>query len=1023
MLWHKRVGHASLAKLKQMGVVSAGAELEFCRSCAIAKSKKAPQNREAIDRTYENGQMIHSDMSGPYSPPTQNGKQYATMLVDDKTGYQWLYLTKGKDGFDEKFEEFIGLEVKPMGVKVQRLHTDGGGEYVGKKTKSLFQAEGIKPSHSPPYNPEANGRAEAALKAAHEQARAMLIEADIPAKHWGPAMLTVVYLRNRLPSPRDKEKGRTPYELWTGKKPDMRKLRVFGTTCYIHIHTNRKKFAPKAEEGTFLGYDPVSDAYIVLVKRTGHLRVSKSVKFDEGHHMTLDTPTADELSEMLPAIVAQEPVAEKEEEKKEERTPIEQGQASDGTVPIFVVPETRMPKGKKGTHADISPLTPRSNTSAGSFHSSVTPEMSAKGTPKPYRRTSMSSGSSSGRSSTSHESSDASSRTGTIHDALPATPTSVHEAQEEEEAGDDESTVRRSSRRTRGLIGEQYMQQDVSPVHHDKWTEQQKETALIVFDDSPREIAYRVTDEPLTLTQALAGPLHAEWREAADIEYNALQSMGTWEKEPIELPPGRTAIGSKWVFKVKYNPDGTIRKFKGRIVALGCHQEEGVDYNETYAPTMRSSTLRIVLAAANQNDFDINQSDVSNAYLHADLKETIYLRQPDGYRDGTGRVLVLCKPLYGLKQSAMLWNGKLTTTIQEYGGVQSQNDPCLFTIRDDMDNLLIMIATHVDDLVQAGNETEIQRFQDRLDEQFKVVHEGELRYILGMEVKRDYEKNTLGVVQRKYSLDVVEKFGMKACNVKNTPLPGGFKLAPKSQEDEEDTDAPYRQLVGSVMYLATCTRPDLSYAMCVLTRRFDTPTKATWEAANMVLKFIKGTPDTGLLYKQSKSPQLVAFVDSDWAGEEETRKSTTGYVIMFCGSPVSWRAGLQKNVSTSSTEAEYVALCECTKEVVYLRRIVEECGCKQDGPTTIHVDNEAAVKLAHNQYGGRRTKHIELQFHFTRSKIMSGEVILTRISSAENPADIFTKALAFPAFRKHSKAILGGGAGQEAPEREGVKIP
>ena len=577
--------------------------------------------------------------------------------------------------------------------------------------------------------------------------------------------------------------------------------------------------------------------------------------------------------------------------------------------------------------------------------------------------------------------------------------------------------LRRSTRATRGLIGESYEDKGSSPFHMDEY-----ELKMVHIVDAPYETAYAVTTDPRSMKEAMRGHLKAEWLEAAEIEFSALQGMGTWDLEPVDLPEGRSAMPSMWVFKTKLDQNGDLIKRKGRLVALGCYQRAGIDFQETFAPTMRTSTLRMIIAIANFHEFELHQSDVSNAYLHADLEEVIYLRQPEGFDDGTKRVLLLRKPLYGLRQSAARWGDLLCATITESGHDQSENDPCLFTVtHKETRELVLAVATHVDDMVQAGKRENIRRFQEALDAKFKVIHEGEMKWILGMEVVRDLDKGTIGMVQGKYCKEILEKFEMTQCNPKNTPLPGSFKLNRKDEGDQEPSEMPYREVVGSVMYLSTCTRPDLAYAMGVLTQRFGCPTAETWNASKMVLKYLKGTCEMGISYDKSHN-QLVAYVDSDWAGDKETRRSTTGYVIMFCGGPVSWRSGLQKSPAGSSAEAEYVALGELVKEVVYLRRVASELGCEQVGPTEVFVDNDAAIKIANNGYSARRLRHIEISWHISRHAIKEGKARLTKIASAENPADILTKALAFPAFSKHRDFIMGGSKRVGGPPQEGVEV-
>jgi transposase InsO family protein len=504
------------------------------------------------------------------------------------------------------------------------------------------------------------------------------------------------------------------------------------------------------------------------------------------------------------------------------------------------------------------------------------------------------------------------------------------------------------------------------------------------YDDYALMTNIMQVNEPMNYKQAKD---KEEWVEAMNDEYNSIMKNQTWEL--TELPENKTPIGCKWLFKAKFKPDGSIDRFKARLVAKGYAQKEGIDFEETFAPVAKLNTIRVLVALATAHNWKIHQLDVKSAFLNGELKEEVYLEQPEGFVQKGQEHLVckLKKAIYGLKQAPRSWYIKIDTFFNQKGFVKSQSDPNLY-VKKDKEGNICLISLYVDDLIITGNACKlIAEIKNQLSQEFEMKDLGELHYCLGLEVWKQSGKTM--ITQSKYVKEILNRFNMSDCKVSTIPLEQNVKLC--SQDGTKDADGTlYRQLVGSLNYLTT-TRPDISYAVSILSQFMAKPNESHWKAAKKVLRYLKGTMNFGLLYTDKFDVQLAGFSDSDWAGNPDDRRSTTGYAFNIGSGVVSWSSKKQPTVSLSSTEAEYKAMASATCEAVWLRRILEDVGEKQTEPTKVYCDNQSAVKLAHNPIYHARTKHIELQHHFVREKIESKEIALMYCNTSDNVADIFTK--------------------------------
>ncbi|GJP48739.1 hypothetical protein CLOM_g8014 [Closterium sp. NIES-68] len=435
---------------------------------------------------------------------------------------------------------------------------------------------------------------------------------------------------------------------------------------------------------------------------------------------------------------------------------------------------------------------------------------------------------------------------------------------------------------------------------------------LTIVDDHTRAVwvyPLKSKEEPKTREEALNGPNGEKWKASEDEEFGSLIENETWDL--CDLPPGKKAITSKMIYRHKYGPEGELIRYKSRLVARGFQQTKGKDYDEVFAPVGKGTTLRVLLAIAALLGWKIRQMHIVTAFLNGIIMEEVYMKQPEGLDDGSGRVCRLKKAIYGLKQAPRAWYHKLEEALLAGGFKKSECDPSLFLLQE-KDEILMLLVYVNDILLFSASTALLDSAEQMLEMQFKCSKMGEVKYYLGMHVERDVEKGVLRLHQRKYCEGLAEKYGLQDGGKPATPLPLGFTVEPCADEE------------------------------------------------------------------------VVVKADGTSIG---------GYVCLLGGGAVSWRSKKQNEVGLSSCETEYMALHHWVKEVVWLRRLLEELGVGQEEPTVVFCNNESAVKLAKNACLHGLTKDIRPKWHWVR-RLLDKEVRLEIVKTHQQAADIFTKRLA-----------------------------
>jgi hypothetical protein len=386
-------------------------------------------------------------------------------------------------------------------------------------------------------------------------------------------------------------------------------------------------------------------------------------------------------------------------------------------------------------------------------------------------------------------------------------------------------------------------------------------------------------------------------------EYRALMDNGTWRHVP--RPPGVNVVSGRWLWKSKYNVDGTLSKHKARWVAQGYNQKPGVDYDETLSPVVKQGTIRTVLSIAASRQWPIHQLDVKNAFLHGHLEDTVYYEQPPGFVDPAHPdfVCLLQKSLYGLKQAPRAWNKQFVTYLHSLGFVASAMDTSLFVYRNGDDIAYLLL--YVDDIVlTASSDTLLQHIIDRLHSEFAMTDLGNLHDYTHMSVTRS--SNGLFLSQRQYALEILRRAGMSDCHSTTTPIDTKAKLSASDGALVDDASA-YRSLAGALQYL-TLTRPDLAYAVQQVCLFMHDPRESHLAFLKRILHYVKGTLSFGLRIGTGPVDSLTTYSDADWAGCPDSRRSTSGYCVFLDDTLISWSSKRQTTVSRSSAEAEYRAV-------------------------------------------------------------------------------------------------------------------
>ena len=520
--------------------------------------------------------------------------------------------------------------------------------------------------------------------------------------------------------------------------------------------------------------------------------------------------------------------------------------------------------------------------------------------------------------------------------------------------------------------------------------------------------------DPTTLSEALSSRNADEWVAATVSEMTSLMEKGTFDI--VDRTPDMKPISAKWVFKSKFDAFGFLVKRKARLVCRGFLQTYGVDYYDVFSPVSKQATLRTLLAYAAANDLEIEQIDINVAFLNADLDETVYVDIPPGL-EGVypGKTMKLHKALYGLKQAPRVWWLNISTFLSKHGFVPTLSDTCLFIKQGKHGKVLLLV--YVDDILCVGHKSDVAEAIALIQSEYAADYMGAAKSFLGQAISRDRSKLTITLSQPQFVKDLAKKFTFDMGHLKSVSIPISPDYKPDS--DKAKTDKPmkpennnYASLVGSLLYLANCTRPDISFAVGALSRHLNSPQASHMGKAKQLLRYVMNTADYGLTFGPStsmsgNSVELVGYSDSDYGSnflplvpdQSITRRSVTGFIFLINGTPVAWQSRKQQTVSRSTDEAEYQAMATAASMGLWLRKLLAEIEAPAK-KLQMFADNQAAIEHVHSPGSIRKSKHVDITHQFVLDRQTRGDLDFTYVPSADNIADIFTKGLVKETFEK-----------------------
>ncbi|GJV48668.1 ribonuclease H-like domain-containing protein [Tanacetum coccineum] len=1048
-LWHRRLGHINFKNLNKLvkGNLVRGLPSKVfkndhtCVACHKGKQHRASCKAKLERLITEPLHTLHMDLFGPTSVKSINHASYCLVITDDCTRFSWVFFLASKDETSGILQTFIRQIENQLSHRVKIIRSDNGTEFKNRDMLEFCGNKGIKQEYSNARTPQQNGVAERMNRTLIEAARTMLADSLLPTTFWAEAVSTACYIFNRVRV--TKPQNKTPYELLFGHKPIISYIRPFG--CHVTILDTLSvlgKFDGKSDEGFLVGYSLNSKAYRVYNLVTKRVEVNLHVNFLEdkpnvkgvGYRWMFDIDYLTDSMNYIPVSLENQanPHAGASEVTNSAGTPTSiTSEEKDEEVELIVVPSAvKIPEEKdefrtSSTNSkqektltesqkekfDSSTDSLEDNPKIQAFrreleeialkHLGTVPENNTTSTP------SVNTGSqtvNTGR--LDHDDSlmpeleifhkpetgifDEASydEEGVITDfnSLPTefevspTPTlRIHSIYPKSQIlGDPKSAVQTRSK-VQNKSGAHALLSHIQKQQRNNHKDQQHCLfACFLSQEEPKKIAEALQDD--------------SWVQAMQEELLQFKLQQVWVL--VDLPHGMKVIGTKWVYRNKRDERGVVVRNKARLVAQGYTQEEGIDYDEVFAPVARIEAIRLFLAFASFMGFIVYQMDVKSAFLYGTIDEEVYVSQPPGFvdPDHPTKVYKVVKALYGLHQAPRAWYATLSTFLEKHGYKRGTIDKTLFIKRDKKDIMLVQV--YVDDIIFGStNKSWCDEFEALMKSRFQMSSMGELTFFLGLQVKQN--KGGIFISQDKYVAEILKKFDL--VNVKAAITPMETKVPLTKDEEAFDVDVHlYRSMIGSLMYL-TASRPDIMYAVCVCSRFQVTPKTSHLNVVKRIFKYLKGKPKLGLWYPRESPFDLEAFFDSDYGGSNLDRKSTTGGCQFLGQRLISWQCKKQTIVATSTTEAEYVAAANCCGQVLWVQNQLLDYGFNFMN-TKIHIDNESTICIVKNPVYHSKTKHIEIRHHFIRDCYEKKLISVEKIHTDLNVADLLTKPFDGPRF-------------------------
>ena len=1024
-LMHWRCGHASEAYLRKLFDFSPDEHLSFCHACAYAKGKKHSFKSHS-DKIHYFMDEVCSDLSGPHLE-SYFRKRYFMLCMEVESRMTFPYFLRSKSEAFGKVKEFVTMAKNKTGLYPVTFLADGG-ELDSQEMREFCAEKGIKFLMTAPSASDQNPFVERKIGVVKNSALAMMHNAGLPPRFWEQAVRHAVYLQNRMVH--KNLQWATPIGQWDGhdNRNHFRYARIFGCQAWA-FNTKAKKISrDKGLECIYLGLDPDKKSYLLYDLRHKKMVSTVHVVFDEGSFpmksfetwendpflkekgsgplfetkeslpLPLPVPKSVSFPEKAPSEVKREPDTTPIEidVSHVDGRPIPSDEVSSDYEVQFLDREGQSVEASATINYSDLPIL-ESSSAPIRTESTTTESQSVPG----LRRSSRVRGYSEGARQNIQQQAE-----GVAY--APGKGTTPALASKRLHPTDRFISERAcfgvTKKQHEAMESERHMTAiDPQPFSESELAAHKLRELLEMHKHVPKDIKV-----PKSYKEAMESPFSELWRAACEREMEGLKSHNTFT--PIKLSSAKSKpLTGRWVFDVKWQA-GKVAYLKARWVVHGYKQVFGINYTETFAATAQMKTCKFLVSLAVQKGYKVTHCDISNAFVNGELDEDIYVVFPEGFPKKAGFCLKLNKSLYGLKQASRVWQLTLVAKLVELGLRRCITDTCLFVNQEHQ----CYVSVHVDDLLICTSDEKFRRhITSELSKAWKVKDLGQVSEYLGMNVSW-HRDGSASMTQDSYIQRMADRFNVPKAKPVPTPLPPKSSLSkadsPAGPDDGEKSigDAPYRSLIGSLLYASLGTRPDVAFAVNTLSRFNQNPGLVHWKSAMRVLRYLNGTRTMGLHFKKQPGSKLKIdiFSDSDWGSNIDDRRSISGFVVKISGGAISWSSRAQKTVALSSCEAEFLALSEALKEALWLYQVFHELDLDYDSPITIHVDNQAAINLAHNSVLHQRSKHIDIRYMRVRDEVAAGRVAVKFVPTGENRADLLTKAVSLEQFANNISDIV-----------------
>lgn len=988
--WHRRLGHLNFGDLfkirKKLNIRIPQDKIE-CVTCQIAKCKRE-NFKTNKNKAKEIGERIHSDLSGIIRTPNAHRFAYFLTFIDEFSRYVHTYLCKSKQDVFRFFIEFRAKVKSRIGVRIKRFRTDNGTEYLTNEFRDFLSRKGILHERTPAHTPQANGISERTNQTLENCTRAMLHDAKMSIGFWPYATKHATYLRNRSPSSAIEFK--IPYEVWTGNTVEYGNLHRFGQFVIYKDNSQRLTFENPGRHGRFVGYDDEQSVCLIYDNQSRTIIRSQDVKFIENENTAFNNENENLEDENLELFFTEkEPeIIQLEENSLNQVSKFTDDDSSRNTNQTFW--QTEADSQMENNSRTESQTETNSRTT-------IETETNSRNLNQPEAN--------SRTNANSSETFNYNLLNENQHSILDETPPALQSSIPETETNQAEDE---NDQDLDFEIDHNLLEPNETPVQIKYFTNQQLEAYKRQYPENANSIK-RMTGRPRWINvnnrtvksfrhaicsvklsnynqmimEARSGPEAQEWITAMDNEYDSLIRNGTWQL--VNRKPRMRILRTKWVLSEKNESD---RRFKARFVAKGYAQRAGQDFHETYAPTLKYHSVRLILSIAIQSNWRVHHVDVKTAYLNSPLDEELYINQPFCYEDGSGRVCRLLKSIYGLKQSARCWFMRLRETLLQMGFRNSMTDTSVYF----SENREMLIGVYVDDiLIASADEIEIENFKNSFRNHFEISDRRIADNFLG--IKIEYQPDRIYLSQPDKINALIELAGLEHSNPCRTPIVPGTILETSDLDNRCECATIYRSILGSLQYIARATRPDLTYAVNTLASYANDPFEKHMLILKRVVRYLKGSANRKLCYTNETGNSKI-YTDSNFVGGNELSICTSG-VMFFHGSNIITWYSLKQSVAASSTcEAELAAAHTGAKEAKFFFELLT--GLKNGNrvvPIDLFCDNLPAVRATQEGRPHNQVRQYSTAINILANYCSLNIIKISHLPGSEMPADCLTKPL------------------------------